>query len=489
MSKLIKILIGIGIFIFFLLWMMIPYAIEKPVVTVDYFTRYNDLLRPQNYQAAENAATLLDNLPEPQFKEEQEDFDVYTGMSDFIWSHEFGDYPDKFKPEEVTAFKEWVTLNQAALQAIDQASRKPYFYEPVDPERYRLDLLQDQQWTSDTTYDLYELSNLLSWTAVYYLEEGDAEKAAEQIETTINLYRLMNQPVGIYQRWQIDELIGGLDYIMSYLQADKPVTPEVLLRLQQLFSQVSSFPDYNLAGQQLIFHDFVQKAFTEGDRGHLAPSFMIREEIGSMDITDAGSLLAVLYKCIRCERRKTTVDRMEAIFAKLDEWKGQSLYRLHEQGIDVEKELQALAGNNFLVLEQVEMLLPLYRQPQQNACKMEAIAAIAALRRYQVETGGYPDSLETLLQAGYLDRLPQDCYADGPLAYRKLADDFILYSFGVDCQDDGGQQSLCQHCGDHFVDWGDGPINDPRTSSNPEQDANGDHVFWPLQQEPAITIP
>jgi hypothetical protein len=483
-SKLIKILIGIGIFIFFLLWMMIPYAIEKPVVTVDYFTQYNDLLRPQDYQAAENAATLLDNLPEPQLKEEQEDF------ADFIWSYEYEDYPAKFKPEDALKVRDWMVQYQHTLEALSVASRKSYFFKPVDPAVYRSQFLNDQWSYTNTDFDLSHLSGMLNWATVYHLEEGSVEKAVESIETSVNLYKLMNTPVGHYLQWQVEQLIDSLDYVIAYLQRNESIDSKTLLHLQEFFAKASDFPDYDFSGQQLVYRDFIQKAFTEGDRGHLAPSVMLKQYGADyLDIDNTGTFFSTLYKCIKCERRKTTADRMEAIFAKLDQWKGQSLYQLHEQGIDVEKELEALAGNNFLVQEQVEMLLPLFRQPQQNACKMEAIAAIAALRRYQIETGGYPDSLETLLQAGYLDRLPQDCYSADPLAYRKQNDDFILYSFGVDCEDDGGKQSLCQHCGDHFVDWGNGPVNDPRTSTNPEQDAKGDHVFWPLQQEPVSTIP
>lgn len=489
MSKLIKMLIGFGAVIFILLWMMIPYLIEKPVVTTDYFTQYNDLTRPEGYNETDNAATLLSKLPQPELTEEQKESGDFSGMPDFMWSYEPGNYPDKFKPEDRIKFKNWINHYEITLQAIVKASRKPYYYKPVDPSQYRTEFLQDQAWDYySTSYAMYDLSRMLSWAVVYHLEAGEAGKAAEYIESSLNLYKLLGKSAGVYQQYEIDQLIDSLDYIMAYLNKDN-LSPDELVRLQQLFSQASDFPGFDGTCQRLIFLDFVQKAFTKGDRGHLVPSVMLREEMVSMDFDEAGSFVATLYKCIKCEHRKNTVDRMEAILTKLDQWKDQSLFQLHDQGIDYENELKSLTDKNFLIEEQTELLLHLFQAPQQTACKMQAFTAIAALHRYRLETGHYPDSLDALLQAGYIDRLPQDCYSNGPLVYRTQGDDFILYSLGVDFEDDGGQQSLCPYCGDHFVDWGDGPVKKPddmakeQDKTDTGKDAKGDHVFWPIQKE------
>ena len=70
----------------------------------------------------------------------------------------------------------------------------------------------------------------------------------------------------------------------------------------------------------------------------------------------------------------------------------------------------------------------------------------------------FPESLEQLVSAGYLQHLPRDGYSPRPLVYKPTADGFLLYSWGLDFDDDGGARSK----------WGQG-------------EQGGDQVFWPLQ--------
>ncbi|MCH9022868.1 MAG: hypothetical protein IID32_08885 [Planctomycetes bacterium] len=92
----------------------------------------------------------------------------------------------------------------------------------------------------------------------------------------------------------------------------------------------------------------------------------------------------------------------------------------------------------------------------------EATLAVLALHRWKLQKGSFPDSLEELVDAGLLRTLPLDPYRDGPLTYKKQGDDFILYSYAGDFDDDQGQQNPDQH---------------PRAWN--EED--GDRRFWPLE--------
>jgi hypothetical protein len=62
-----------------------------------------------------------------------------------------------------------------------------------------------------------------------------------------------------------------------------------------------------------------------------------------------------------------------------------------------------------------------------------------ALERFEKDKGEYPENLRTLVELGYLEEIPNDPYSDGPLVYKKTDKDFILYSFGENLIDDGGQ--------------------------------------------------
>ncbi len=87
----------------------------------------------------------------------------------------------------------------------------------------------------------------------------------------------------------------------------------------------------------------------------------------------------------------------------------------------------------------------------------DALRTIVAVLRYKQEKGGLPENLDELVKAGYLKQVPRDPFAPGAVTYKRKDDDFLLYSWAGDFDDDGGTSS----------DWGrDG----------------GDQVFWPVQK-------
>jgi hypothetical protein len=74
------------------------------------------------------------------------------------------------------------------------------------------------------------------------------------------------------------------------------------------------------------------------------------------------------------------------------------------------------------------------------------LTAAFALRAYRLEKGTYPATLEELVSAGYVQRLPTDPFAPTPdtaLRYRRLPNNkYLLYSVGSDGKDDGGKPIL-----------------------------------------------
>jgi hypothetical protein len=94
----------------------------------------------------------------------------------------------------------------------------------------------------------------------------------------------------------------------------------------------------------------------------------------------------------------------------------------------------------------------------------EATLTILAVLRFQKEKGKFPDNLDELVQAGYLAKLPDDAFSPGPLTYKKTEDGFLLYSWGENLKDDGGQV-----------------IRDKKGRINLFSD-EGDWVFWPVEK-------
>lgn len=74
-----------------------------------------------------------------------------------------------------------------------------------------------------------------------------------------------------------------------------------------------------------------------------------------------------------------------------------------------------------------------------ESCRRMVVTALA-VKRYAIRNGRLPDSLGQLVP-GFMREVPAD-YMDGmTLRYRSRADGgFLLYSVGLDCKDDGGDQ-------------------------------------------------
>ncbi|MGD0571871.1 MAG: hypothetical protein ABSB11_02480 [Sedimentisphaerales bacterium] len=94
----------------------------------------------------------------------------------------------------------------------------------------------------------------------------------------------------------------------------------------------------------------------------------------------------------------------------------------------------------------------------------EATLTILACLRFQKEKGTFPDNLDELVKTGYLTKLPEDPFSPSPLTYKKTADGFLLYSWGENLKDDGGQVARNEKGKtERFAD-------------------TGDWVFWPVEK-------
>jgi hypothetical protein len=87
------------------------------------------------------------------------------------------------------------------------------------------------------------------------------------------------------------------------------------------------------------------------------------------------------------------------------------------------------------------MLVPntmgLWRRATVEAPVRQLVTAALGLKLYKQQKGTLPDQIEQLAQIGW--PVPQDCFANRPLMYRRQGDRFLLYSIGPDLTDDAGE--------------------------------------------------
>ncbi|MCK4252702.1 EI24 domain-containing protein [candidate division WOR-3 bacterium] len=90
----------------------------------------------------------------------------------------------------------------------------------------------------------------------------------------------------------------------------------------------------------------------------------------------------------------------------------------------------------------LSMLLPALERANESAVRSEAEAnltiTILAIELYKREKGQYPKNIDGLVPE-YLQVIPEDPFTTKSLIYKKDNDKYILYSCGVDMDDDGGK--------------------------------------------------
>jgi hypothetical protein len=74
-----------------------------------------------------------------------------------------------------------------------------------------------------------------------------------------------------------------------------------------------------------------------------------------------------------------------------------------------------------------------------NQVQLRCAAAALAAERYRRQHGRWPESLDALTAAGFLDKVPADPFDGKPLRLRRLDDGLVIYSVGPDLTDDGGR--------------------------------------------------
>jgi len=96
--------------------------------------------------------------------------------------------------------------------------------------------------------------------------------------------------------------------------------------------------------------------------------------------------------------------------------------------------------------------------PWRARVDLDTLITILAILRYKADSLNYPDTLSEFVVKDYIEAVPDDTYGDGQIVYKQTDNGFLLYSFGVDLDDDGGT-----------------PYKDT------EGKMDGDDIFWPIE--------
>lgn len=468
--------------ILYLLWFMAG----RPQPTVDYVAMLNETTRPEGLTEENNAWSHYERAIQQYAPHAPGLFGSGISTHKKPWFEDFNE------PEQ-RALHQWVADNEPAWQSFVQATEKPHCWR----ECKRIegpgaaDILDVPTLQLDGS-QMVPL-RMLVFLGVYRIRsEAHTGRTAAALQDCLVLTR-----AGLH--WSqtgslLDSLVGrgmasaGHEELLKVL-ARAPAGQIDWPRLQaDLTKAYSAGPlEIRMELERWMTLDIVQHTFTRGGigGGHLIPHFVWPwVQMHSTVITmsplakkpgwrQRGLHLAL---ALAHARRDATVSECNARYEQIERILAMTPYRLWKSRMQIIDERPDIFNNRIrfdcflrdtrycMVELSTQVARSTAERQWQLQAQHEAAKAVLAIKRWQNERGQYPESLDQLVQAGFVTSPPLDPYSDTALVYRQTDDGFTLYSLGRNMRDDGGA-SLIDPNGP-WKTWG--------------TDKGGDAVFWPV---------
>ena len=368
-------------------------------------------------------------------------------------------YPIQWSREERMQAEAWVTSNEEALNFVEKAIQKPYYWVEYEPQNERMPLL------AKNLDKMRDFTFALCMRAMLRTSDGRHNDGLGDIETCYKLGRHLAA-----NKEMICRLAGygvravALETsrrILAHEQIDRSLLNDLQTRFEE-FAEDDTV-GFDFTAERLLAKDIIQCIFTDDGqgRGHIARcairNFMFwnRKIKSSIGILPSKSEYDI-NRWQKLERRRTTA-QFDLYYDLCEKACSQTPWQFKSssvQGMDI-KMLQKKNPLIKMCSPGIEQLVGISGRALLDR---NATITIIAIMRFMNDTKQLPETLLELIDAGYLKEVPTDSFSANPLSYCQTGDDFILYSFGADFDDDGGTPSK----------WGEG-------------EQGGDQVFWPVQ--------
>jgi hypothetical protein len=418
-----------------------PQVEGVPNPKIDYVAKINELAR----------AGRDENLNAAPFYQKAIDIYVDSGkelrnkLNSRLWPVRFAELSEK----ERSLLKEWVQSNSQALSQLELGTKKPYYWLQISSPDGTVMGIQMPQ-----LYEIRELGRAITSRAKLTAAEGNIDKAVADIVTC---YRfglhmsseplLVEQLVGIAIRALA---LGNTFKILNRTEMGQASMKSLQRQIEQLSTDESYIPE--VRAEKFCILDIIQRMFTDDGKGDGRIHIESLKPMLTLQNWQAQSLE-------KLQRRQTT-ETAEKLYEYFDFIAQKSPWQWKNDQINPDQEIEKIMEGNAFVQEFCQPFVKFAERFARIRAETDALITTLALLRYKANKGQLPEKLDELVSTGYLKALPTDPFSGGPFVYKRIGDNFMLYSFGGDCDDDSGTRS----------NWGTG-------------EKGGDQVFWPVEQK------
>ncbi|MEM6329894.1 MAG: hypothetical protein AAF790_06565 [Planctomycetota bacterium] len=499
----------LGVYVLAALWL----ATSTPSVKVDYLAELN---RQVTQTPVEDRAWPVYLEVARRGGREKHDEQALAEMSvaDIDWP----DF-DALGPE---ASRTWIAEHQDLVGLIRTAAAKPYFAAPLsprsmaiggfDPETGEIIEPPGGDFVSFTVIDtlLPHIQSMRDYAFVLRQDAlvaagmdggpGNGPRVLADIEAMLGLAKHCDESPFLVAGLVAIALDGIAYELTLELMRDKPglFTTEQLTRLAHRVAAINYSVAMWVDGERMIYNDIVQRVYSDngsGD-GHMTAAGLcfLQEKAGQyasggwqeINLSTGGRL--ALYASgpaayLAVASRRETVDKYNALLdgglANLN----RPLWEIAYEEWRYKSEDPAFTPYGRVQYPAISLFAPAMQAVssavERGRGVREGWVIGIALELYRRDQGGWPASLAAL-SPRWLPTLPVDRINGTPLRYRVVDGRPLVYSLGVDADDDNGRPSeeYREQPWAHRV----GPPRPEKTDQSGKHPHDGDWVVWSLAE-------
>ena len=469
------VIIVISLIIFYIVW----FINGKPKINIDYLEIYNEKIWPkvteeQNGWAEYEKAYKLYVKPSIEIEAIYHQGSMNLSEIEKLRKIAGDDKPNLFS---------WVKENEPAWFEFVKGSEHPYACRKYDYGEHVDRSNKEDLWLLAIGLpglnEMRDLAYMGGWGALINAEQGNIEQGLDKCVSIFKAGRhlrmaatMIEQLKGIFM-----EKIGC--NVIAEIASKKQLSEKMLKELNEKLAHVynDGYTKANYSCEIFCLLDTIQHSFTDGGigGGHIIPKYLKRLTVEPNYIrspsdppvpikwpdTNAGCLLRSLVMA----RREKMVNKSNELFDHIERLPDYSPYQRRTENIKSLGELlQEFGARYFFIKEMIPAAEKVVDTHFRGKANYEGTLAVIAVLQYEKEKGNLPDSLERLVESGYLREMPMDPFSDGPLIFKQVNDSFTLYSVGINFTDNGGEYGTNSRGQTKM--WG----------------VNGDAVFWPIQK-------
>ncbi len=426
----------IGIIIIYLTICGIYVSWGKPNITVNYVEWLNENVRKDRDESL-NSAPLI-----------KEATKLIVPMPPWL-ADSNANWPEDFNQIRLKEFESWLAQNSYAINKFRKAGEKPFYWNFYDANKP--DFIKMEFFTALVDeFPLYrKLAQIVDWQVRYSVYVNNLDDA---IEDALLLYKYGHNMTG--NGLLVEQLVGiaieGLgNNAITDIISREDLNSQQLLKIQTFLEGYQYDNLIDLGAEKAFLYDYVQRNFSD-DGGNGGKPIRLGLSFAGKNAAD------VIFKILtfNLPDKKDVLREIE------------NVYNTIQQNFETLQDDITYHNNASMMMR---MIIPavgsLEKTIWQIKIKRDALITILAILRFKQETGNYPRSLNDLKPA-YIDEIPSDIYRQGPMTYKQTETGFILYSFGIDRDDDGGKMGKSECSGNPYM-W---------------NEKDGDAVFWPVEQ-------